>query len=115
MRDWERRIAERYPYAFPQGGMGFAVGDGWAGVLEEAFRRIDTVLGDDWKDGAFRVTDIKEKFGGLRVATTGPDEVDRVLDWAEEVCLRTCEICGGAGRMRRGGWLAVRCDDHIEV
>jgi hypothetical protein len=26
----------------------------------------------------------------------------------------TCEVCGGQGRLRSGGWLTTRCDAHAE-
>lgn len=112
MADWQREIVEQYSYAFSP-RFTFEVGDGWATLLRELMRRIDLVLDADWKDGAsFRVTQCKEKYGSLRFYSSGPDEVERIVDWAEEVSLRTCDVCGGPGRMRREGWLAVRCDKH---
>ena len=112
--DWQREIVDRYPYAF-QGSFTFEVGDGWADLLRELFRRIDLTLDDEWKDGeSFRVTQCKEKYGSLRFYSSGPDEVERLVDWVEEVSLRTCDACGRPGRMRREGWLAVRCDEHAK-
>ena len=114
-KEWMKAIVDRYPYQFATPTFQFAVGDGWAELMAEMCRRVDVVLDEEWKDGAsFRWTDIKEKFGSLRASSIGPDEVERVVDWAEEVSLRTCDICGRYGRMRRTGWLSVRCDMHEE-
>lgn len=113
MRDWEEKIARDYPWLFPKGAFGMAVGNGWADLLSELCRRIDLVVDEDWKDGSCCLTDVKEKYGLLRVSYLGPDEINRVVDWAEEASARTCDECGRNGRMRRkGGWLLVRCDAH---
>lgn len=80
------------------------VGKGWAKLvapLIERARRDDV-----------RITQIKEKFGGLRFYT-GPasqefyDEIDK----AESASLATCEMCGEAGNMRNDkGWIKTRCN-----
>lgn len=111
-RDWEEAIVHRYPYQFSP-GFSFEVGDGWSALMEEMCRRVDLVLPDEWKDGqSYRWGQVKEKFGVLSASNTGPDEVDRITDWAEAMSATTCETCGRPGRMRRGGWLSVRCDEH---
>lgn len=113
-KGWKEELVALYPYQFQRGGFDFAVGDGWADLLAELFWRVDVALDPDWKDGSFRWTDLKEKYGTLRAYFIGPDEVERLVDWAEEASARTCDACGGEGRMRRtGGWLAVRCDRHV--
>ncbi|RYI35371.1 MAG: hypothetical protein EON48_01060 [Acetobacteraceae bacterium] len=115
-KEWQQALVAKFPYQFPKGGFYFAIGDGWADLLAEMCRRVDVVLEEEWKDGeSFRWTDIKEKFGSLRASNTGPEDVERIVEWAEEVSLRTCDICGQDGRIRRGGWVSVRCDNHEEV
>lgn len=58
-------------------------------------------------------TQIKEKFGTLRMYTNGYDDyIDGVIAMAESMSARTCEVCGVPGRQTKGGWvqtLCVRC------
>ncbi|KQT51180.1 hypothetical protein ASG43_21485 [Aureimonas sp. Leaf454] len=110
--DWQRVIIERWRYQFPK-HFSFEFGPGWGPIMDELCRRVDAVLDDDWKDGqSFQWTQCKEKFGSGRFYNSGPDEVERHVDWAEAVTLRTCEQCGQPGIMRRDGWFGVRCDEH---
>lgn len=63
------------------------------------------------------ITQVKEKFGLLRVYHRGGDEVvDRLLDIAELVSGCVCEVCGAQGRIgEQQGWLRARCHLHREV
>ena len=58
-------------------------------------------------------TQIKEKFGTLRMYTNGYDDyIDGVVALAEMMSSVTCEVCGVPGRQTSGGWvqtLCVRC------
>lgn len=62
------------------------------------------------------ITQVKEKFGLLRVYHRGGDEVvDRLLDIAELVSGCICEVCGAQGRVgEQQGWLRARCNLHHE-
>lgn len=63
------------------------------------------------------ITQVKEKFGLLRVYHRGGDEVvDRLLDIAELVSGCICEVCGAQGRVgEQQGWLGARCHLHREI
>ena len=68
-----------------------------------------------------KVQQIKEKFGGLRIYSTLPeDEVDRelllsLIDEAETVSMETCEFCGSPGFIRGDlPWWKTLCDLHYE-
>ena len=55
---------------------------------------------------------IKEKFGGLRIYYSGGDDyVDGVIDMAEEMSYKICEVCGNAGKPNKGGWISTLCDN----
>lgn len=41
-----------------------------------------------------------------------PDEIEKLIEVAEEASATTCEVCGEAGELRRGGWLVTRCESH---
>lgn len=59
------------------------------------------------------VTQIKEKFGGLRFYYDGGDDaVDGMVRMAESWASRTCETCGKPGKSRNGGWIRTLCDEH---
>jgi hypothetical protein len=62
------------------------------------------------------ITQVKEKFGLLRVYHRGGDEVvDRLLDIAELVSGCVCEVCGAQGRVgEQQGWLRTRCNLHYQ-
>lgn len=63
-------------------------------------------------DGA-NITQIKEKFGGLRFYYDGgSEELEKLVDEAERLSYRTCEVCGEPGKERGGGWIQTLCDKH---
>lgn len=59
------------------------------------------------------VIQVKEKFGGLRFYVHGAtDEQYAMIQFAESMSYRTCEVCGDRGRGNGGGWITVRCKKH---
>ena len=89
--------------------------EGWRDLLERACDRIEAAV----EGGAFRVLQIKEKYGTLRFYWDGelsPEAETKVeeaiaLAYVRSAC--TCEICGAEGRLySRGGWLATACAQH---
>lgn len=58
-------------------------------------------------------TQVKEKYGGLRFYYNGGDDyVSAVVDMAEVMSDRTCEVCGAPGKPNSHGWIVTRCDQH---
>lgn len=81
-------------------------GDGWEPLIRTMLEDLAQI------PGVGRITQIKEKFGILRVYLSdgdGPawDAVDR----AEIASRKVCEMCGSRGFMRTGGWWKTLCDD----
>jgi len=59
------------------------------------------------------VTQVKEKYGGLRFYVHGATgEQYALIQFAESMSYRTCEVCGDRGRSNGGGWIQVRCKKH---
>lgn len=58
-----------------------------------------------------RITQVKEKFGLLRVyVNNGNETVAARIKMAVEVSAETCEACGAPGTLDHvGGWYGVRC------
>jgi hypothetical protein len=91
-----------------------AVGPGWHPVLLRLHEQLGAVCPD------YRVVDVKEKFGGLRVyietaegSPRGP--LTSLIRAAEADASVLCEFCGAPGRARsRGdapaGWIKTVCD-----
>ena len=57
---------------------------------------------------------VKEKFGGLRYYYCGGDDViDGMVQMAELLSNRTCEVCGDAAvNKNTAGWSGTRCTKH---
>jgi len=61
----------------------------------------------------FEVTQVKEKFGGLRFYTNCRDEaILQRIDVAIQESFHACEICGEPGTLREGRWIKTLCDEH---
>ena len=93
------------------------VGSGWGNILRNAFKQIAEAFdkaGADFSE--FSVSQIKEKFGALRIYvgaldTDIADQVYKIIDDAEVESERTCEWCGSPGKARGGGWIKTLCED----
>lgn len=82
------------------------VGRGWHGLLTE----LDGLLRQ--ADPDYRVAQVKEKFGMLRVYlhtyTSGTDEI---IARFERASASICEDCGSPGRLRTSRvWVRTLCD-----
>ena len=100
-----------------------AIGDGWVEIVERFLNRVATLLRRS-NEAAFRIVDVKEKYGTIRVewfAAVDLDEssaIERFELLAELRSECTCDECGAFGKLRStsktGGWLATRCDAHAQ-
>ena len=81
------------------------VGEGWKDLIETCF---NTCVEND-----VCVSQVKEKFGGLRfyVGSADPAVFD-VIDECERLSYTICEQCGKPGKPREGGWIKTLCDEH---
>ena len=115
---------EEYPFLFPPGPEGARAGypsvkDGWRDLLERALKRISAALAG--RAGKVRITQIKQKYGGVRIYYDGcglsPEviaAVDDAIDLAEARAECTCEICGDEGSLcDDAGWYTTRCRPHF--
>ena len=88
---------------------GVCCGDGWFGLLYDLCIEIE-------KSGVpkdFIVSQIKEKFGGLRFYVSScSNEVFDLIDKAEQDSYTICERCGKDGKLRDNmGWMMTLCDE----
>jgi len=80
------------------------VGHGWHGLVDELF--------DLAEKENFQVTQVKEKFGSLRIyADFLNEEQDKILSDLERRSYTMCEGCGVPAKAKTvGGWINVLCD-----
>ncbi len=114
----QKEVLEKYPELFgtdlrPQVtcmAFGFEVGKGWFNVIEKHLPQMSAIVKKQNLTD-FKVTQVKEKFGGLSFYTNYIiDEIDEIVDEMEEECSKTCEKCGNPGTFRPDGWMRVTCD-----
>ena len=122
---WQTELMNRYPDLFSRAdeterSPGYpTVGDGWQVLVEKAVARIADAVARQ-RRGAVKISQVKEKFGGLRVyvqykSLPGPvrKEVREAVEAAEDRSWCTCEICGAVGRLYDSdGTLTTRCELH---
>ena len=85
-------------------------GDGWYGILRAACNRIASH--EEYAGvKTFQFTQIKEKYGTLRLYHYGGDSFcEGVVSMAEAMSAMTCERCGERGRPNDGGWISTLCE-----
>jgi len=114
----ERRLVATYGTllfrtdASAQEVFGFECMDGWADFIEGSLRLIQRYAELEKSD--VKITQVKEKFGLLRIYQSGGGEnVCQVLDICELASGCVCELCGKAGKLiMLDGWMLTRCDLH---
>ena len=128
MRDesWQTRLMARHAGLFERSVQGRrvrsgfpAVEEGWRDLVETAVARIAAALAPSFT-GAVTITEIKEKFGTLRIYTQsawlppGPRaKIEEAIDLAEARSACSCETCGAVGRLHDDhGWYTTCCDAH---
>jgi hypothetical protein len=61
----------------------------------------------------FKILQVKEKFGGLRVyVNDANDAIRQRIETAALESFHTCEICGQPGELREESWIKTLCDEH---
>lgn len=85
---------------------------GWLDIIEQACYNInDHVTRTQFEN--FKIVQIKEKFGQLRIYTSFTDTyIDGVIDMACSMSNCTCEVCGNKGRIcSEKPWIRTLCDE----
>lgn len=98
----------------------FGCHSGWFDILNGLLGDLERIASTSEPD--LRVVQIKEKFGGLRVYTSGADEWEgggsvltevgfRLSDAVKAAC-DTCEFCGEVGELRKLKCIRTLCELH---
>ena len=88
---------------------GYECDDGWLPLIEELFNKIEKML--DNAPTFFEITQVKEKYGTLRVYAVGEtEEILNLIDEYEVISSKTCEFCGKPGELRdKKHWYKTLC------
>ena len=93
------------------------VGEGWQPLIDVMFDVFETYCTE------VHLTQVKEKFGGLRVYTggvyvgtpkkghMGPPDGDALIRILERLSYKICQQCGKPGHPRDGSWILTLCDE----
>lgn len=93
-----------------------SVGKGWHRLIDRVFDKLE-----DMTSGSSgnivptpKIIQVKEKWGGLRIYTSGDGThpIEDVIREVENESYTICEDCGKAGKLRKGGWYRTLCDEH---
>lgn len=102
---------------------------GWNPIIREMAERLEGVLGREAlilgatargpgphpaeASKAPRLVGIKEKWGRLSTyLVNATPEAEAAVEDATAASMRTCEVCGGTGTLRRQGWVQTLCEGH---
>jgi hypothetical protein len=87
---------------------GIECNDGWYKLIDDLASKLEPLI----KDKNYYASQVKEKFASLRFYMSGyTDEMNELIEKAEEESYRTCEACGKPGACNGSGWLTVLCED----
>lgn len=93
---------------------GLDIGDGWLDLVNELCEELDKLIKEKYPQfkSCFEVTQVKEKFGGLRFyVSSASEEMYDLISRYEEKSYSICEICGSKNaKIRDGGWVVTLCD-----
>jgi hypothetical protein len=108
---WTGKIPEDYDYSYTE------IDDmpvGWFTAFGmKMLEELNEALGD-FREKYF-ITQIKEKFGGLRWYDFGATEAaHEVIDKYEKLSYTTCIECGQPATKIKGGWISPYCDTHFQ-
>ena len=112
--EYEDFLLARHPKILSRvAAYGIGVGDGWFNIIDLLCKSLQE---ETDHRGAPQVValQIKQKFGGLRfyVDHHSPEQ-GALLQHAELLAERTCEICGAPGeRVSLDGWIVATCTRH---
>lgn len=89
---------------------------GWYPLIQPVIDYIDKFNEGKSEEEKIYITQIKEKYGTLRIYVSyGTDELFNMIDKAEEESAHTCEFCGTKENVgQTTGWITTLCHDCIK-
>jgi len=105
-------LKEKYTPFFDNLAFGFECGPGWYDLLEKLTQDIVAIIEKKGLEDVY-ASQVKEKYGTLRFyMSQETDDIADLIEEAEELSEKTCEVCGEPGTLgQKGYWLCVRCEN----
>lgn len=115
----ESKLFKKYPKIFRQKDLpmnqtcmcwGISTGDGWYNIINILCNLLQFDIDhNDYKQVEF--TQVKEKFGTLRIHTSGADKTQQAyIRFTEHLSGLICESCGSmTDIIRTTGWISTIC------
>lgn len=119
-QELEDKLVEKYPKLFRDINAdmtktcmcwGFECGDGWYWLIDNLCDNIQGYINANNKKQVI-VSQVKEKFGGLRFYVDGGDKlIDGMIWLAEGLSMEICEMCGSTEDVtcEGRGWITTKC------
>lgn len=123
-QELDEALCAKYPKLFAQRHLpttqtcmcwGFECGDGWYDLIDRLCGCIQSYIDNNQHKNIQQVvvTQVKEKFGGLRFYYDGGDDLIFGMTWfAQSLSYTICEECGAKGKPNKGGWIRTTCEEH---
>lgn len=111
------KIFNNFPGLFPLGSevrhYGFECADGWYDIIYRLASDIERIIGEDktLNSDEYTVFQVKEKFGTLCFYMSRyTEKMHERIGAAVEESGKTCETCGGEGKLLENDWVRTICD-----
>jgi hypothetical protein len=100
---------------------GFECDEGWYSLIDELCSKLEKLINEKYpklKKGKypFEVSQVKEKYGGLRFyINSAPEEILDLIDEYEKKSYKICEICGEPGELKEvNHWYKTVCPKRYQ-
>jgi hypothetical protein len=118
LSEWQDSVQKKYPY------LRFNVAEcecerGWANLLDPLFKYVNRWNAEEVNgehENPIFIEQVKAKFGTLRFYYSGGDEYfGGMVDYAEALSAKTCELCGNVGENQGHNMTRCRtCTNHTK-
>ena len=109
---WTGKVVEDYDYSYTEA---WGLPDGWHKLFYLLCKHLRKHLEKVNLLDKFYFTQIKEKYGTMRVYTSClPASVDHMIDLYECYSKYVCQNCGNTAKYCTTGWIAHLCENCIK-
>ena len=106
---WTDKIFDDYDYGYNEWSsleLGWQINFGW-----QLLNELNVLVKKMAHPEEFRIEQIKEKFGELRLYCNGNEEIWKLIDKYTELSRTVCIHCGKPATVATTGWFSFYCDD----
>lgn len=107
MKKTQQEILQRFDSLFEYKTL--SLPDGWCNILW----KLLSVVEHNNPPSDFKILQVKEKFGTLRIyCSNSTPEIDKFIMATEIQSGKICEQCGMPGELRKRMWVKTLCETH---